>query len=205
MKRNQNNEGISHNPANALLVTCSESALHTAFATLLDPACIYQNFGGTLPAGWSDSGWGTVDYAIQQLGIRRIVLCGHSHCRAPMMQPAISQIDSAAVASATPVNSLDRLTFDEVGVRSQLWLVKQMRRLSSFLDSSAHRADIFSYALWFDEDRGPIFTWPSTTERFAPADDAELLRLLSLLGLSRERAEDVLTRFEEFSHLSISG
>jgi hypothetical protein len=60
MKRGQKIATISDNPARVLLVTCSESVLHSLFANLLDSVCIFQNLGGTLPAGPGDSGWGTV-------------------------------------------------------------------------------------------------------------------------------------------------
>lgn len=204
MKREQKIANTSDNPARVLLVACSESALHSVFANLLDPACIFQNLGGTLPVGSGNSGWGTVDYAIEQLGLKQILLCGHSHCHAPLMEPVISQIDAPAARTADAADFAAKLTFDDATFRSQLWLTEQMRRLSSFLDRSVHRAEITAHAVWFNDDRGTLFTWSLTAERFAPAGHAEIRRLLDLLGLSPEKTQEVSSQLEEFSRLPLS-
>jgi hypothetical protein len=81
-------------PTATLAVSCSESPLLSVFLKLLDPSCVIQTLGGTLPAEPShtdlsnpreDSEWGTIAYAIDQLALRRIVLCGYSRCCLPAM------------------------------------------------------------------------------------------------------------------------
>jgi hypothetical protein len=56
MKSKQKSGSMSENQARALMAICSTSVLHTMLANLLDPVCIFQNLGGTLPAGPGDSG-----------------------------------------------------------------------------------------------------------------------------------------------------
>jgi carbonic anhydrase len=204
MKSKQKSGSMSENQARALMVICSTSVLHTMLAHLLDPVCIFQNLGGTLPAGPGDSGWGTVEYGIEQLGLRQVLLCGHSHCNAPSMEPVISQIDAPAARTDDAADSAAKLIFDDATLRSQLWLTEQMRRLSSFLDRSVHRAEITAHALWFDDDRGTHFAWSLTAGRFAPAGHAEIRRLLDLLGLSSKKTQEVLSQLEEFSRRPLS-
>src|SRR5258708_23176043 len=67
-------------PANALVITCSESTVLSAFVASLDPLCILQNLGGTLPTSLDDVGWDTVAYALGKMGLRHVVLCGHFEC-----------------------------------------------------------------------------------------------------------------------------
>jgi carbonic anhydrase len=204
MNSNPKSRSGAENQAHALMVTCSSSALHTMFANLLDPVYIFQNLGGTLPASAGDSGWGTVDYAIEQLGLRQILLCGHSHCYAPRMEPVSSQIDAPAARTNGAAHSAAKLTLYDETIRSQRWLTEQMKRLSSFLDRSVHRAEITLHALWFNDDRGTLFIWSSTSERFEPADHLQIRRLLDLLSMSSERTEEVLRQVEEFPRLLLS-
>jgi len=55
----------------------------------LDPLCVLQNLGGTLPTTQSlkdlnyrhgDVGLGTVAYALGERELRPVVLCGHFEC-----------------------------------------------------------------------------------------------------------------------------
>jgi hypothetical protein len=48
MKHHRNNAGDSDDPVHALSITCSESALHTLFVTVLEPIGVFQNLGGAL-------------------------------------------------------------------------------------------------------------------------------------------------------------
>lgn len=198
MNSNPKSRGIAENQAHALMVTCSSSVLHTMFANLLDPVYIFQNLGGTLPAGPGDSGWGTVDYAIEQLGLRQILLCGHSHCHAPLMEPVISQIDAPAARTNGAAQSAAKPTLHDGTIRSQRWLTEQMKRLSSFLDRSGHQAEITLHALWFNDDRGTLFMWSSTSGRFESASHDQIRRLLDLLCMSAERIQEVVSQLKEF-------
>lgn len=79
--------GVDDNqaPAKTLVITCSESTVLSAFVALLDPLCILQNLGGTLPSSQSlddlkhsddDVGWSTVAYALGKIRLTQVVLCG---------------------------------------------------------------------------------------------------------------------------------
>jgi carbonic anhydrase len=83
--------GIRDNqaPAKALVITCSESTVLSAFVASLDPLCVLQNLGGTLPTTQclkdlnyrhGDVGLGTVAYSLGERGLRQVVLCGHFEC-----------------------------------------------------------------------------------------------------------------------------
>ncbi|SRR5579875_2561784 len=205
MKNRERIEKISENQACALMTICSTSALHTMFANLLDPVCIFQNLGGALPTRSDDSGWGTVEYAIEQLGLRQILLCGHSRCTAPSMRSANSQIHATVPRTANGPDSAAKLKFDDATLRSQRWLTEQIYRLSSFLDRTVHRPEITLHALWFNDDRGTLFMWSSTSERFEPADNQQIRRLLDLLSMSSERTQEVLSQLKEFSRMFLSG
>lgn len=69
----------------ALFITCSDSRIDTGLLTQSDPGDLFvlRNAGNIVPPHGSSPGEeATIEYAVNALGIRDIVLCGHSHCGA---------------------------------------------------------------------------------------------------------------------------
>lgn len=69
-----------------LFVTCSDSRIDPELITQAQPGEIFviRNAGNIIPPyGAANGGEGaSIEYAVQALGIRQIVVCGHSHCGA---------------------------------------------------------------------------------------------------------------------------
>ena len=69
-----------------LFVTCSDSRIDPNLITQSEPGemFIIRNAGNIIPPyGAANGGEGAaVEYAVQALGIREIIVCGHSHCGA---------------------------------------------------------------------------------------------------------------------------
>jgi carbonic anhydrase len=80
-------EHLSHgqNPE-VLFITCSDSRIDPCLITQSQPGELFviRNIGNIIPAyGSSNSGEGAaIEYALQALSIKDIVVCGHSHCGA---------------------------------------------------------------------------------------------------------------------------
>ncbi|MFJ9690824.1 carbonic anhydrase [Kitasatospora sp. NPDC101183] len=71
----------------ALFITCSDSRVVPALITGADPGDLFElrTAGNIVPAYRADHASGesaTVEYAVEVLGVRDIVVCGHSHCGA---------------------------------------------------------------------------------------------------------------------------
>jgi len=70
----------------ALFITCSDSRINPNLVTQTEPGDLFilRNAGNIVPPG--DLGPGgeaaTIEYAVAALGVRDIILCGHSHCGA---------------------------------------------------------------------------------------------------------------------------
>lgn len=75
----------SQNPR-ALFITCSDSRVDPSLITQTDPGELFviRNAGNIVPAhGAVDGGEAaTIEYAMRVLGIRNIIVCGHSNCGA---------------------------------------------------------------------------------------------------------------------------
>jgi carbonic anhydrase len=69
-----------------LFITCSDSRIIPSLITQADVGDLFviRNAGNIIPPfGAANGGEGaTVEYAVQALGIKHIVVCGHSHCGA---------------------------------------------------------------------------------------------------------------------------
>src|SRR5262245_54243856 len=70
----------------ALFITCSDSRVHPNLITQTEPGDLFliRNAGNLVPP-YSPGGGGesaTIEYSVEVLGIRNIIVCGHSRCGA---------------------------------------------------------------------------------------------------------------------------
>jgi carbonic anhydrase len=69
-----------------LFITCSDSRIDPNLLTQTEPGELFiiRNAGNIIPPyGATNGGEGaTIEYAVQALGIKHIIVCGHSHCGA---------------------------------------------------------------------------------------------------------------------------
>jgi carbonic anhydrase len=195
-----------YQPANALVISCSESPTLSAFAYLMEPRCIVQNLGGTLPSvpptsgagsASEESAWGTVDYAVDHLAIGHIVLCGHSRCCVPAMWLR-GEWDTRNRGDRT-IESAIEAQFLDADRASQSWLTEQANRLEGFLARRRHRSDITTHTLWFDEDRGDLLILSGKSRQFVSADDAEIRQFLRLLNVPEQRAQEVIKQCRQLA------
>jgi carbonic anhydrase len=70
----------------ALFITCSDSRINPNLITQTDPGDLFilRNAGNLIPPyGATNGGEGaTIEFAVVGLGVRDIIVCGHSHCGA---------------------------------------------------------------------------------------------------------------------------
>lgn len=70
----------------ALFITCADSRIHPNLITQTEPGELFllRNAGNIVPPYGSGAGGeaATVEYCIEVLGIRDIIICGHSQCGA---------------------------------------------------------------------------------------------------------------------------
>jgi carbonic anhydrase len=72
----------------ALFITCSDSRINPNLITQTEPGDLFilRNAGNIIPPyGPVNGGEGaTIEYAVAALGVKDIIICGHSHCGAMM-------------------------------------------------------------------------------------------------------------------------
>ena len=69
-----------------LFVTCSDSRIDPNLITQTEPGDLFvlRNAGNIVPAysGTAGGEVATIEFAVTGLGVKQIVVCGHSHCGA---------------------------------------------------------------------------------------------------------------------------
>src|SRR5579859_6420974 len=77
---------LSQKP-DALFIACSDSRVAANVFASTDPGDLFvlRNVGNLVPPYGNPGGTGTaaaVDFAVEKLGVRNIIVCGHSDCGA---------------------------------------------------------------------------------------------------------------------------
>jgi carbonic anhydrase len=78
----------------ALFITCSDSRISPTLLTQTQPGDLFilRNAGNIVPPHRASSGGeaATIEYAVAALGVKDIIVCGHSHCGAmkALLDPA---------------------------------------------------------------------------------------------------------------------
>lgn len=83
----------------ALFITCSDSRINPNLLTQTDPGELFilRNAGNIVPPYGAVEGGeaATIEYAVSVLGVKDIIICGHSHCGAMgglLDQPALKKL-----------------------------------------------------------------------------------------------------------------
>jgi carbonic anhydrase len=152
-------------PVSALFVICSEHASANALVAAVEPALVLQNLGARVPAERSgDSGdFVTVEVAFELVGVRHVVVVGHSGC---CIRPEVPGDDREHLHD-------DRFTPEKRA--SQASLLLQVARVQAHARAADRRVQV--HALWFDEEEGDVYAYRPDAHRFALFSDLDAERL----------------------------
>jgi hypothetical protein len=119
-----------------MFVLCSEDHAAAAFLAACEPAIVLQTFGGA-GAAVDSATRATFEAAVRLRGVRHVVVCGHSGCRAVTVDAGV---DPRMAAQAETVAQCRRLWRDPA------------------VGAVLRDHGVTMRAIWFDEDEGDIFS-----------------------------------------------
>lgn len=164
----------------ALWITCSDSRVDPALITQALPGDLFvlRNAGNLVPPYGRGSGSeaATVEYAIRGLGVRHIVVCGHSRCGA---MAAVLDPDSAAGMPAVQA-CLDsagppRLTGPEATLENQVRrnVTQQLEHLRTHpaVRDAVERGELALHGWVYDFVAGRIDVLRGDSGEFVPLTD----------------------------------
>lgn len=168
-----------------LFITCSDSRIDPCLITQSQPGEIFviRNVGNIIPAyGTTNNGESAgIEFAVQGLGIKDIIICGHSHCGA---MKGLLQIGSLAQQMPLVYDWLSRhaeatrrLVLDNYQDCSTDKLLKvtieqnvltQVQNLETYpvIRSRLHSGQVTLHAWIYEIESGEVFAYDATIGKF---------------------------------------
>ena len=200
-------ESLAHGQSpEALFITCSDSRISPNEITQTEPGELFiiRNAGNIVPPhGASSGGEGaTIEYAVSVLGVKHIIVCGHSHCGAMkgLLNPeglAHLPAVSAWLHHAEATRRIVRENYADLQGESQLTAaiaenvlvqIENLRTLPSVAARLA-RGDLSLHAWIYQIETGDVYTYDAKSGRFSPIEGEDLVPVVTR---TRGVAEGVL-------------
>ena len=177
----------------ALFIACSDSRVAANVFASTDPGDLFvlRNVGNLVPPYGHPSGTGAavaVDYAIETLRVRDIVVCGHSDCGAIRAccqgletlpdGPLRAWLELGATGEAVGLDP------GEVSRRNVLAQLDHLKNYPTVERAMAERG-LCLHGLWFDIQHLDVFYYEEALRRWAVLDAANGERILKQLGTPR--------------------
>jgi len=173
----------------ALFITCSDSRVHPNLITQTEPGDLFliRNAGNIVPPHGAPTGGetATVEYAIEVLGIRNVIICGHSQCGAMKALissdsldhlPAVRAWCAHAEATRRIVRQKYRdLVGDDLAVAAtEENVLVQMNNLSTHPCVAARLAsnELHIHGWYYEIGRGQILQYEPMQGRFVEIGEA---------------------------------
>jgi carbonic anhydrase len=184
-----------------LLVCCSDSRVAPNVFASTDPGDMFvvRNVGNIVPTAASSgapAAAGTaaaVEFAVDRLGVKDVVVCGHSDCGAmkamaagpggkgPLAAWLESAGDTLKTLDAHPELAPRRPRHDRLAQAHALVQLEHLKThapVARALQAGALRL----HAWWFDLAEAEVHAWEPSLGRYALLDEAEAARILERLG-----------------------
>ena len=171
----------------ALFITCADSRIHPNLITQTEPGDLFliRNAGNIVPSYGSGVGGeaATIEYSVEVLGIRNIIVCGHSQCGAirALLHPETMAHLPAVKSWCTHAEATRRIVEQKYRGLSPLELavvateenvLVQMNHLSTHPSVAARlaSAELRIFGWYYDIGTGQIYQFDQRQGRFAELD-----------------------------------
>jgi carbonic anhydrase len=173
----------------ALFITCSDSRINPNLITQTEPGELFimRNAGNLVPAYGASSGGeaATVEFAVAGLGVRDIIVCGHSQCGAMkgLLEPSIvSEMPSVAswLGHAESTRRVVRENYKQLEGPQLLSACVQENVLAQIENLKTHpavaarlaRGELNLHAWVYKIETGGVFAFDPATGQFTPLGEA---------------------------------
>lgn len=172
-----------------LFITCSDSRIDPCLITQAQPGELFvmRNVGNIIPSygAASSAEAAGIEYAVQGLGIRDIIVCGHSHCGA---MKGLLQLGTLSEQMPLVYDWLKRhgeatrrLVLDNYAgtEASKLWkiaieqnVLTQIENLETYpaIRSKLHSGQLNLHAWIYEIESGMVFAYNAALRKFSPME-----------------------------------
>ncbi|MBZ0190035.1 MAG: carbonic anhydrase [Candidatus Obscuribacterales bacterium] len=183
-------ERLAHEQTpDALFVTCSDSRINPNLITQTNPGDLFilRNAGNIIPSyGAANGGEGaTIEFAVDGLGIKDIIVCGHSLCGAidgllhpekvGHMPSVASWLNHAAAARRIALENYSNLSEDEllsVAIQENVLIQIENLRTHPSVAAKLSRGELNLHAWTYKIQTGEVFGFQPEEGQFLPVIEA---------------------------------
>lgn len=191
---------LGHSPE-ALFITCSDARVETAMITQTDPGELFicRNAGNIVPPHSTQTGGMTasIEFAVGILGVRHIVICGHTECGAmkgALNRDAIGHLPHVrewlgySRAAVEIVQALSEGKSDEEKMRHLIDrnVLLQLEHIKTHPSVAVALAQgtLELHGWVYDVRSGDVSAYDPTLSRFRPVDERYAAQLTEQSGHS---------------------
>lgn len=169
----------------ALFITCSDSRVVPNLITQTEPGELFilRNAGNIIPPyNSSNSGEGaTIEYAVTALGVKHLIICGHTHCGAMggllhpeklSGMPTVASWLKFAETTRCIINSnyadLDDNNRLLAAIKENVLVQMENLRTHPAIAVRLSRGDLNLYAWVYQIETGTIYAYDTNENRYVP-------------------------------------
>ena len=179
-------EQLSHGQSpETLFITCSDSRIDPNLITRSRPGDLFilRNAGNIVPPHGAANGGeaATIEYAVAALGVRDVIVCGHSHCGAMkgLLEPEQLASVPAVAAWLGHAESTRRIISENYGhlagnarltatVEENVLVQLENLRTLPAVASRLKRGDLHLHGWVYKIETGEVFAFDAAAGQFSP-------------------------------------
>ncbi len=168
-----------------LFITCSDSRIDPSLLTRASPGELFilRNAGNIVPPHGAANGGeaATIEFAVAALGVKDIIICGHSHCGAMkgLLQPEMVASLPAVASWLSHAETTRRIVLDNYGdlegdklvtatVEENVLVQLENLRTLPCVASRLVRGDLHLHGWVYKIETGDVFAYDSGIGQFVP-------------------------------------
>lgn len=191
----------------ALFVACSDSRVVPNLFASTDPGDLFvvRNVGNLVPACDSQrpdkpqgSAAAALEFSVERLKVRNVIVCGHSECGAmeallhgshvkglPHLQDWLRHGDATVKKFKKTVMTDPKLS--EVNRLSQLNVLMQLEHIQSypFVRRKVESGELMLHGWWFDITQADVYAFEPEEDRFVLVEEGEAERIIARIEQRR--------------------
>jgi carbonic anhydrase len=171
----------------ALVITCSDSRINPNLITQTEPGELFiiRNAGNIVPPHGHDPGGeaATIEYAIEALGVKDVIVCGHSQCGAikalvnpeslqgmPIVASWLSHAEATRRIAASSYQHLKGDDLLEVMVAENVLVQIDHLRTQPAVAAALVRGTLRLHAWVYEIETGTVFSFDPEVGQFEPIE-----------------------------------
>ncbi len=168
-----------------LFITCSDSRIDPNLITQTEPGDLFvlRNAGNIVPAysGTAGGEVATIEFAISGLGVKQIVVCGHSHCGAikgllnpdqleemPAVRDWLKHAEATRRIVKSKYKHLGKAELVEVAAEENVLTQLENLQTHPAVAVALAQGELSLHAWMYEIETGEVYGYDTTTGQFIP-------------------------------------